>query len=101
MIAMILATDMSVHFADLAKLKARLASKEFDPKNNDKNLCLDSILHSADISNPFKPFEIYEPWAKRVLDEFWNQVFLNNNHNRVIRKEKKGYLSAIYVIDIV
>ena len=26
MIAMILATDMSVHFADLAKLKGRLAS---------------------------------------------------------------------------
>ena len=82
MIKMILATDMSVHFADLAKLKARLASNgkkldnfiEFDPKVKDKDICLDTILHAADISNPFKPFHIYDPWAKRVLNEFWNQV---------------------------
>jgi cAMP-specific phosphodiesterase 4 len=59
---MILATDNSVHFADLAKLKGRLASSEFDPADKDKNLCMDSILHAADISNPFKPFQIYDIW---------------------------------------
>ena len=82
MINMILATDMSVHFADLAKLKGRLSSEgknsykslEFDAKDKDKALCLDSILHAADISNPFKPFQLYEPWALCVLNEFWNQV---------------------------
>lgn len=68
---MILATDNSMHFADLAKLKGRLASAEFDPSDKDKNLCMDSLLHAADISNPFKPFHIYDVWCKRVLEEFW------------------------------
>ena len=84
MIQLILATDMSVHFSDLAKLKGRLAVtgklylfilKEFDPKEKDKAMCLDAILHASDISNPFKPFVVYETWAKRVLKEFWLQVF--------------------------
>jgi hypothetical protein len=47
---------------------------EFDPKDKDKAISCDSILHASDISNPFKPFQIYEPWAKRVLNEFWEQV---------------------------
>lgn len=33
---MILSTDMAVHFSDLAKLKGRLGSPEFDPKGKDK-----------------------------------------------------------------
>lgn len=70
---MILSTDMSVHFADVAKLKARLASKEFNPKDLDKNICMNSLLHAADISNPFKPFDIMQKWTVRVLGEFWNQ----------------------------
>ena len=40
----------------------------------DKSLVLDSLLHAADISNPLKPFIVYEPWAKRVLAELWDQV---------------------------
>jgi cAMP-specific phosphodiesterase 4 len=32
---------------------------------------MDSILHAADISNPFKPFHIYDVWCKKVLEEFW------------------------------
>lgn len=35
---------------------------------------MDSLLHAADVSNPFKPFKVYEKWAFRVLNEFWNQV---------------------------
>ena len=49
-------------------------------------------MHGADISNPFKPFALYELWAKRVLDEFWNQVFFNNNYIREIWKERKKFL---------
>ena len=36
---------------------------------------MDIILHSCDIGNPFKPWELYNEWAFRVLEEFWNQVF--------------------------
>ena len=79
MISMILSTDMTMHFQDLSKLKVRLSSVgnltiniiEFDPKTKDKQLCMDTLLHAADISNPLKPFEIYEKWAFRVLEEFW------------------------------
>lgn len=73
LIGMILGTDNSVHFTNLGKLKGRLGSKEFDPVNSDKNMCLEALLHAADISNPFKPYEIYEKWTHRVLDEFFNQ----------------------------
>lgn len=48
-----------------------MASGEFDPVNKDKGLCMDTILHAADISNPFKPYGVYEKWTHRVLGEFW------------------------------
>lgn len=69
---MILSTDNAVHFSNLAKLKGRLASLDFDPADKDKNISFEALLHAADISNPFKPFEIFEKWTHRVLDEFFN-----------------------------
>lgn len=87
MISMVLATDMSFHFSDLAKMKARLASSgmekiillvnylklEFDIKEKDKNSCMDLIVHAADISNPIKNFNLYAEWTDRILREYWNQ----------------------------
>jgi len=32
---------------------------EFNTTEGDKYLCISSIMHAADISNPFKPFRIY------------------------------------------
>jgi len=29
---------------------------DFDMKENDKNACLDIIIHACDISNPIKPY---------------------------------------------
>ena len=31
------------------------------------------LIHSADISNPTKPFNIYLKWAKLVVEEFCQQ----------------------------
>ena len=31
------------------------------------------LIHSADISNPTKIFDIYFDWAKLVVEEFWDQ----------------------------
>jgi len=37
-------------------------------------MLLNLLLHAADISNAAKPFDICEKWAKRVMDEFFDQV---------------------------
>lgn len=47
---------------------------DFDPKEKDKDICMMALLHSSDVSNPFKPWDICKPWTERVLAEFWNQV---------------------------
>lgn len=89
MIAMVLATDMTFHFSELNKLKARLSAPsipppyfsftqtpfrlDFDLKTTDKNLCMESLVHAADISNPAKSYNICEAWAFRVLEEFFAQ----------------------------
>ena len=36
-------------------------------------LLLESALHMADISNPVKPWEIYQKWLNRVMEEFYHQ----------------------------
>ncbi|CAK87723.1 unnamed protein product (macronuclear) [Paramecium tetraurelia] len=72
-INMILSTDNAMHGKDYNKLKARLASNDFDPGAKDKGICFDTLLHAADISNPFKPMKNYEKWTFRVLGEFWVQ----------------------------
>ena len=34
---------------------------------------LNVLIHSADVSNPSKPLDIYKQWAKRYVDEFFKQ----------------------------
>jgi hypothetical protein len=34
---------------------------------------LNVLIHSADVSNPTKPLNIYKHWAKRCVDEFFRQ----------------------------
>jgi hypothetical protein len=34
---------------------------------------LNTLLHSADISNPTKPLQIYTRWVDLIMDEFWLQ----------------------------
>ena len=36
-------------------------------------MCMDSLIHAADISNPVKPYPIYSEWTDRILKEYWNQ----------------------------
>lgn len=76
MISMVLATDMSSHFGDLAKTKAKVASSEIDLKEKDKYSSMDQLIHAADISNPLKPFPVYFQWTERILSEYWNQVWI-------------------------
>ncbi|KAL4457029.1 hypothetical protein ABPG74_014667 [Tetrahymena malaccensis] len=105
-IQMILKTDMNQHFTSLAQLKGRLASNEFDAKAADKSLCLNTLLHAADVSNPFKPFHIYQEWTHRVLNEFWIQgdverqrglplSYLCDRYTTNIAKSQIGFIDFI------
>jgi hypothetical protein len=68
---MVLATDPSRHFTDLAKFKSMFTSRKVDDSN--KMPLLDMIMHAADISNPTRPWHLCKRWAELVLQEFFNQ----------------------------
>ena len=36
-------------------------------------MLLEVLLHAADISNPIKPWLVYEKWANLVMEEFFQQ----------------------------
>lgn len=59
-------------------------TKEFNPKDQDKVICIETLVHSADISNPMKPFPIYFQWTERVLEEFFNQGDKERDQNMQI-----------------
>jgi hypothetical protein len=84
----VLATDMTQHNKLFQFLKLKI--KTFGIKNGEnfdkifegldpiisynlKQEFLNIIIHSADVSNPTKPLNIYTQWAKRCVDEFFKQ----------------------------
>ena len=76
MISCVLATDMASHNVYLDFLKnyikeAKEGEKKETPDINQK--IMNVLIHSADISNPTKLFDIYFEWAKLVVEEFWDQ----------------------------
>ena len=84
----VLATDMTLHGKEFQFLKSK--SQAYNIKNGENiekifesadpvvnfNLrqeFLSVIIHSADVSNPTKPIDIYKQWAQRCVDEFFKQ----------------------------
>ena len=69
MIACVLTTDMINHPKHIEFMKNFV-----EQKNNiniqDNQPLMNLLIHSSDISNPTKPFEIYLKWAKLILEEF-------------------------------
>lgn len=54
MVAMILGTDMAVHFKNVDRLSAATSAGSFDLSNKeDRTFVLEVVLHSADIANPY------------------------------------------------
>jgi hypothetical protein len=91
----VLATDMSNHFKVLNSLKIRidhldtleilsesklnrLVQSTSDDLSQD---LINYIVHSADISNPAKNFDIYSNWTNLVVMEFFNQGDLEKKQN--------------------
>ena len=84
----VLATDMTLHNKEYNLMKMKLETYSIKEGNNmDKILnnldnvglfntqqeFLNTLIHTADISNPTKPLHIYENWVNLVMEEFWNQ----------------------------
>ena len=44
---------------------------ELTEEHRSKVLCL--LLHSADVSNPAKPWEVHTRWTGRIMEEFFEQ----------------------------
>ena len=117
----VLATDMTLHNKQFQFLKMKI--KTFHIKNgqnfekifegldpitsyNLKQDFLNVIIHSADVSNPTKPLNIYTQWAKRCVDEFFKQgdmerklglpISFNCDRNTVLLSQSQiGFIDAI------
>ena len=80
MISCVLATDMSFHNIYVDFLKKCIEERNDEKKEEDKKILeekhqkyMNLFIHSSDISNPTKLFDIYFEWAKLVVEEFWDQ----------------------------
>ena len=65
---------------------------------------MDFVIHTADISNPTKVFDVYFKWAKLVVEEFYSQGDKEKNlglkcscdRDKVtIYKSQKGFIDFI------
>ena len=89
MISCVLSTDMNFHKDYVSFLKKCIEknknqnsnSESNNTENNNNNKASDEdyqqymnvLIHSSDISNPTKPFDIYFKWADLVVKEFYEQ----------------------------
>jgi len=84
----VLATDMTFHAKQFTYLKLKIEKLGINKgKNLDKlfesldNMQIYStqqefmniMIHTCDISNPTKPWNIYNQWVDKVMEEFWKQ----------------------------
>ena len=107
MISCVLATDMTFHnnYSVFIKEKINEIKNGAEKKNtNDFQNYMNLLIHSADISNPSKPFDVYFIWAKLVMNEFYNQgdkekkLGLNCSYDRnkvTIYQSQLGFINYI------
>ncbi len=72
-IKMVLGTDMAFHFKTIGSIKNRLASSDFNPAESDKLLCMETLVHFADISSASKTWDICYRWTNLLFVEFFGQ----------------------------
>lgn len=117
----VLATDMSFHTKQYSYVKIKKESLSVSEGQNIEKLFdgLDSVnmfatqqeflnilLHTADISNPTKPIEVYDKWVSRLMNEFWVQgdkekelkipiSFLCDRATTSVNKSQLGFIDGI------
>ena len=71
----ILQTDMAYHFELVAKFTSRTKKPEpySKDKKEDRQLLVNILLHSADLSNSVKPWKMARYWSDLVQTEFLSQ----------------------------
>lgn len=86
-IDMILATEMTRHFEHLTKFvnvftkpepkeDEIMIDSEFGDINTRENIALAKrmLIKCADVSNPTRPLKLCVEWARRIAEEYFNQV---------------------------
>ena len=120
-VSLVLATDMSYHSKQYQYLKIKEDSYNIKQGTNLENITnklgsndlfntqqefLNIMLHAADISNPTKPWDIYNKWIDRVMNEFWEQgdeerklnlpiSFLCDRNTTKISNSQLGFIDGI------
>lgn len=120
-VSLVLATDMSYHSKQYQYLKIKEDSYNIKQGTNLENIInklgsndlfntqqefLNIMLHAADISNPTKPWDIYNKWIDRVMNEFWEQgdeerklnlpiSFLCDRNTTKISNSQLGFIDGI------
>jgi hypothetical protein len=74
-VAMVLSTDMGVHFDLLANFRAAVEREGGRPPGAwaDRSLAYQLLVHLADLANPSRPFPLALKWAENVVAEFLAQ----------------------------
>mmetsp|Transcript_20194 Transcript_20194/g.68700 ORF Transcript_20194/g.68700 Transcript_20194/m.68700 type:complete len:901 (-) Transcript_20194:126-2828(-) len=90
----VLHTDMVHHFKTVSQVDVFYELHQKDIELNtevciyetqeDRQFVMALLLHTADISNPAKPFVVYEKWANCVLTEFFEQGDKERSNNMPI-----------------
>lgn len=105
MIMMVLATDSINHFPLLSQFKASVDTGTLSKPETVPHV-LSVLLHTCDISNPTKPWQLCERWADLVLTEFWQQgdrerqlglplSFLADRFAVNIAKSQTGFIDVV------
>lgn len=117
---MVLATDMIMHNEEQKLLDKKLgiieSTPNLDPKKSmlanyiDKinleeliNLqgeFLNTLIHSADISNPTKPLNLYNKWTTLVINEFWKQGDIEKEMNLTVSRYCDRNIDSVPQIQI-
>lgn len=68
---------MGFHFDLVGKLNARLQKGPLSKETKaDRQLLINVLLHTCDLSNAMKPWELTKFWSDLVQNEFLQQVMM-------------------------
>merc|ERR1719345_570677 len=65
--------EMNAEILTASMGQSNLAVIELFNQQEVKALAMNNFMHSADVSNPCRTWDCCEPWAMRVLEEFFAQ----------------------------
>ena len=105
-IEMVLGTDVAQHFSLISHFKSKQTTFSSLLKDEEKSLVLTILLHTADISNPSRPWDLCERWTYLVMEEFWLQgdrereagldlAYLFDRYTVNVAKSQVGFIEVI------